>query len=607
MTTLAELLGSSTKRHRAAIAEQLGLPAGGPVDELAASLLELERLTRTAEGLGASARRLALRAALEPGAAKLAGGPHADLEALTELEHHGLAFAFGDRWWREYRIPDDLRAPLRCALAARHAGAVAGAKAKRWVGAPLQILHDVAALSALMAREPVRVKADGDLYSRAWPSLERALPPLPFADDAFAEMRVGIALAFMREGGFLRLRVHDIPGSSIRRELVPAGDLGASLREPPGALRERLIAELDYGAHAAAATLAETLAGRAVSLESFAGALAAVLAEAGWAPYLHLDDVSRALSALGSLWLAGAIELGLNGRGRLVAARFEAAEPEASGAEPLAVCQANFEVVLLRPPSPSERLVFELCCERSVGQEHVLRLTRESVRCGERALRADGGVRRALERLAGDLPQNVERSLTDWAARIKGPLRLRTAMMVEAADESAADELEAGALDGLCVERLGPRLLAVPGDALAELGRALTAAGEELEPGLDRISGSWREPHNRSDGAGYRWMPSDRIRQSPPGKQVSTLGEERSRSAPAPAPVPQPEAPLDALLRALEEGTDVHIRYAGARGVTERQVTPFEVDDARLHAWCHLRDDERAFWLTSIEAASPVD
>ena len=60
------------------------------------------------------------------------------------------------------------------------------------------------------------------------------------------------------------------------------------------------------------------------------------------------------------------------------------------------------------------------------------------------------------------------------------------------------------------------------------------------------------------------------------------------------------------MLQALEEGTDVHIRYAGARGLTERQVTPFEVDDSRLHGWSHLRVDERAFWLASIQAASPV-
>ena len=65
-------------------------------------------------------------------------------------------------------------------------------------------------------------------------------------------MRIDLALSFRREGGFLRLRVHDVPGSTIRRELVPAGDLGATLREPPGVLRERLLAELDYGTHAAA-------------------------------------------------------------------------------------------------------------------------------------------------------------------------------------------------------------------------------------------------------------------------------------------------------------------------------------------------------------------
>lgn len=613
MTALAALLGSSTKRHRAAVAERLGLSAGAPAADLAASLLDAQRLARIAEGLGASARGLALRAVLEPGAATLRAGPHTGVAVLTELERHGLAFAFGERWWREYRIPDDLRGPLRRTLAGRHAGEVKEAKAKRWVGAPLQSLHDAASLSALMAREPVRVKADGGLYARAWPALEQALPPLPLADDAFDSMRIEIALSFLRDGGFLRLRVHDIPGATIRRELVPAGDLGATLREPPGALRERLLAELAYGVHGAAVTLGEMLAGRAVSLASFGQALLGMAAEAGRTVYGHHDDAGAALSALGPLWLAGAIELGISGRDKLVAVRFRAAEPEAPGEAPPAVCQANFEVVLLRPPSPGDRLVLELCCERSAGQEHVLRLTRESVRRGERALRGVGGMRAALERLTGELPQNVGRSLADWAAGVKGPLRLRTAMMVEAADEQAADELEAGALDGLCVERLGPRLLAVPGDALAELRRALTAAGEQLEPGLDRISGSWREPRGGSDGAEYSWLPSGRADEPPAGKQVSTLGERRpARAAPATAPatpaarIPMAEDPIVVVLAALEEGTDVRIRYAGARGLTERQVTPFDVDDARLHAWCHLREDERAFWLSSIQAASPV-
>lgn len=344
-----------------------------------------------------------------------------------------------------------------------------------------------------------------------------------------------------------------------------------------------------------------------MSLGSFGKALVAMTAEAGRAVYGHHGVVGAGLSALGPLWLAGTVELGLNGRDQFVAARFQAPEPETAGDAPLAVCQANFEVVLLRPPSPAERLVLELCCERSPGQEHVLRLTRESVRCGERALRATGGVRTALERLAGVLPQNVERSLADWAGGVKGPLRLRTAMMVEAPDEEAADELQADALDGLCVERLGPRLLAVPGDALGDLGLALTAAGEELEPGLDRISGSWREPHSRSDGAEHRWLPTDTIREPPVGKQVSTLGERRSRPEPAPTPAPVAEDPIAVVLHALEEGMDLHIRYTGARGLTERQVTPFDVDDARLHAWCHLRNDERAFWLTSIQEASLVD
>lgn len=50
----------------------------------------------------------------------------------------------------------------------------------------------------------------------------------------------------------------------------------------------------------------------------------------------------------------------------------------------------------------------------------------------------------------------------------------------------------------------------------------------------------------------------------------------------------------------------MEILYAGARGYTERRVTPLNLVGARLHAWCHLRNDERSFWLHSIQDAIPV-
>lgn len=77
-------------------------------------------------------------------------------------------------------------------------------------------------------------------------------------------------------------------------------------------------------------------------------------------------------------------------------------------------------------------------------------------------------------------------------------------------------------------------------------------------------------------------------------------------AAPARSSVTSAE-PLVEVLLALEEESDLEITYAGARGLTHRRVTPIELDGSRLHAWCHLREDERSFWLHSIRSALPVE
>lgn len=59
-------------------------------------------------------------------------------------------------------------------------------------------------------------------------------------------------------------------------------------------------------------------------------------------------------------------------------------------------------------------------------------------------------------------------------------------------------------------------------------------------------------------------------------------------------------------IEAIERESDVVIVYAGARGVTHRVVTPHDVDATRLRGHCHLRDDERSFWLASILAIAPA-
>jgi hypothetical protein len=308
----------------------------------------------------------------------------------------------------------------------------------------------------------------------------------------------------------------------------------------------------------------------------------------------------------------GALQLGVGSSGKLVAARIAAvAAPVADG--PPAICQSNFEVIALRPPTPDERLVLELCCDAVRGQAHVWTLTRASARCGQRAGLA-GGVLAALAGLCREpLPQNVARTVEGWVRDVRAPLRLRSAIMVDAGDVDSAERLLAGPLSGLVVDRLGATMLAVPASRLPQVEQALRAAGEELEAGLDRVSGRWMETPSRSNEAVAAWSPYDRGARDPAGRLSSTLCAGKTRPAPnaassVPADPTQSVAsdPVVAVLAALERGGDVFVVYAGASGISERVITPLEVDGSSVRAYCHLRGDERSFWLSSIQAATEV-
>ncbi len=62
--------------------------------------------------------------------------------------------------------------------------------------------------------------------------------------------------------------------------------------------------------------------------------------------------------------------------------------------------------------------------------------------------------------------------------------------------------------------------------------------------------------------------------------------------------------PLEVILQAIEDESDVMIIYAGARGVTDGCVSPIEIEGSAVHAFCHLRNDEHRFWAGSILAAA---
>lgn len=606
-STLRDMLGLAPAAHRRAVAAMLGLPVDG-AEQLSAALLQADRLQAICDALDGPTRAVAAHAALYSGEIALRGyGPRAEPGPAGALERYGIAFMFESGWQRGYRIPHDLRRPLAAALAARHTEKVSRKRAARWLGAPQQQLHDAAALAAFCARTPIRVKADGQVYSRVWPKLVAALPELEL-EAGDPQMRIIDALDLLRDHGLVRLSVDDRPGSEVRRELVPSGDphgwlAGAGGAPDEGPAGDPLLA--------ATVALTDVLVGRDVALAGFGSALIALLGEA--AIKLHSSWTKRALAlhALGTPWRCGALQLGVSQDGAPVAARMTpVAAPKSVG--PLAVCQSNFEIVTLRPPTPSERLVLGLCCEAVAGQAYVWRLTRSSARCGQRA-GLEGGVAAALARLcSGELAQNVARCIEDWVRDVRAPLRLRSAIMIDAGDLDSAERLLHGPLAELVVERLGPSLLAIPASRLRRVEKALSAAGEQLEAGLDRVSGRWIESPSRSQEALAAWSSVDVEEPEPPGKLVSTLRSGDASAASAHRGRGPHRAgslagdPIVVVLAALERRTDVFMVYTGARGTTERVITPIDVDGGRVHAYCHLREDERSFWLSSIQMAEEV-
>jgi hypothetical protein len=614
------LLASAPAAHRRALATASRLPREAPADALAAALLDRERIALVVRGLSPGARRLVAEAAFlgETVVANTWNPGRGD--AACELERHGLAFAFKEDYWVRYFVPAELHPMLADALAAPYARGLAGAEPSRWLEAPLQLAHDMVSLWAYLARAPVRVKTDGGVYKRDVPKLRDALPALELhaPRDFMAGPRLSFALALLAEERLVRVRVDDAPYHEERRELVPAGNPAALLAAPPEELRSSLLRHahrVELGAPALA--LAHALEPReAVALTSFGAALRTACEKVGFG-LPEVGDFALAMAGLHFPWLAGAVAIGLDHAGVPNAVRATPVPTQAAGR---IICQANFELIALSPPTPAERLALALACEPVSGQAHVFRLTRRSVEAAHRSGTLEGGVTAALERLAGELPQNVARSLVDWTSSVRRPLRLRTAMMIDAGDPRTADDLIAGELGRHVVERLGPSHLAIRADDLRAVKAALAKAGHGLDAGLDRVSGRLGDRAPMRTDADLTWEP-DAIDALPAGRQVSTLGPVAAVPEPALATTQvgargngqlagDPDwqnDPLEVVLDAIERGTDVLIVYAGAPGTTLRQITPYEVEGAAVHAYCHLRGDERSFWLASIQEAVALD
>ncbi len=617
---LASLLAAAPPAHRRTVATTLGLPPAAPAEAIANALRDPDRIVAIVRGLSPSARYLAAEAAwLGEAVVEENWASRRPSNAAAELERHGLAFAFEDSYWLKHFVPTELHPLLADALAAPYARDIAAADAERWLDAPLQLAHDIASLWAYLTRSTVRVKTDGGVYKRDVPKLVGALPPLALhdGDEFMGGLRLSFVLAVLAEERLVRVRVNDLPSSDERRELAPASNPAALLAADAEDLRARLLRHAPRVPLASPAlALANALApGATVDLASFGAALRTLLDDAA-VEVPEATDFSLGLGGLHFPWLVGAVSLGVNHDGLPTAVRAPTASIGAAGR---LICQSNFELIALSPPTPAQRLVLALVSEPVPDQAHVFRITRRSVQAAQRSGVLEGGVIAALERLVGELPQNVARSMADWTSSVRRPLRLRTAMMVDAGDPGTADEV-AGELGAYVVERLGPSHLAIRSDDVRAVEAALRRVGRELDPWVDRVSGGLRDREPTRTETEVTWQP-DTGNALPAGKQISSLDAVSAVPRPQPTQLPAGAVgtggvadgpdwqsdPAEAVLDAIERGTDVLIVYAGARGTTLRQITPHTVEGAAVHAYCHMRGEERSFWLASIQEAVPLD
>jgi hypothetical protein len=612
---VVELLDSAPIAHRRQVALQLGLSPAASAEEIRASLCDRERIAAIVGVLSSRARHLATRAAFLDDGVVEQGWKGRSSSQAAELERHGIAFAFKRQYLVEHWVPPEVRPLLAAALAAPYADRLAPAAPVRWLGVPLQLAHDIASLWAYLARSPVRVKANGIVYQRDVPKLFDALPPFELhgPHDVMEGPRLTFVLGLLRDERLVRVRVDDRPGADSRRELVASGDPFTLLTAEPGKLRAWLVTHVRRRAMMGAAAMALAGAvepGTAVTLESFGAALRAMCDDAG-VEVPQSSDLGLGISGLHFAWLAGEVVIGVGEDGLPAAVRAEPAAIADNRAGRI-VCQPNFELVALAPPTPAERLVLTLSCEPVSGQAHVFRLTRASAQAGQRSGALDGGVVAALGRLAGELPQNVARSLSDWCTSVRRPLRLRTAMLIDAGDSGTADALLAGELGPHVVDRVGPSQLAISAGSLKAVDAALRREGHSLEPGIERVSGRIDDRQPVRSDAELHWEP-DAPNDPPDGKQVSTLEHAAAKPSAVSVAVPSPhvahedEEPVEVILEAIECGSDVFIVYAGAGGMTERQITPYEVEGAAIRAHCHMRGEDRSFWLGSIREAIALD
>jgi hypothetical protein len=266
-----------------------------------------------------------------------------------------------------------------------------------------------------------------------------------------------------------------------------------------------------------------------------------------------------------------------------------------------------------------------------------------------------GSVRRALDAgrtaddiaadlaavAAGPLPQPLSYLISDTARR-HGRVRLAPAACVIHGEDAAllAELTVHRKLAKLGLRQLAPTVL-VSRTPLDKTLAALRAEGyapvAETADGTVRIEKAEQHraavsvPSPRFAGrtSGSRRRPStaaEHVRVSAGGLRTLAV---RLRAAPPTGPEPDPDSgtPFDTdaeeiiagyasrlsladvrqLAHAVTAGQAITIEYVAASGShTVRSLSELDLDPPYLHAWCHLRNDERVFTLSRIQGVMPA-
>lgn len=356
------------------------------------------------------------------------------------------------------------------------------------------------------------------------------------------------------------------------------------------------------------------------------GSLHAAAEHLDWFCPLHVDIQYAGREAVAAVREAGALGVVTGDRltalGELLVAtagRADAADlarraagllPETRG---MLVLQSDLTAVVSGQPSAAAARLLSACAvAESRGAAAVWRFTPVSVRSAMDAGWSADELRTGLAAVAGrDLPQPLDYLIADVARR-HGTVRVRGVRCCVTGSEAEVAEIEhTRALRPLHLTRIAPTVLTSPSEP-DDVVAKLRAAG--FSPMPEDADGTVRLAPRATGPAPEAARRAPRRRVAPAALAARLLSgdaPEQARSAVhhelARLATHLDDGELALLADALDHGRDVRIRYRNAAGNrTTRDIRPRRVDDRRLSAWCHLRDDEREFRLAGIEFVAAV-